>query len=172
VTPLPADPATAEARFSATRSEQELIVEYRPLAYTLAREVWFPGADIEDVRQEALVALLDASRRWRPGAAPFTAFACFVIRRQLRSRLRIATRARARVLSESLRNAWDVEGPDFDELVEQRERLGRVVAALDTLTEHERYSLAHHLNGRQYIGDKSIDNALQRGREKLRAAAA
>lgn len=61
-----------------------LLEEWRPFAIWIAREYRIPGADREDVEQEAMVALWQAVRDYRAGhGTTFKTFAALVIRRHL-----------------------------------------------------------------------------------------
>lgn len=76
---------------------------YRPLALAIAREYYFPGADEEDVRQEAMIALTEALRTYRPERGTFAPFARAVLHRRLTSALKASRRKKHLVLTEAVR---------------------------------------------------------------------
>jgi RNA polymerase sporulation-specific sigma factor len=158
-----------------------------PLIGYEAQRIYVPGAEHEDVRQEALLALHAAVLSY-DGERPFVAFARFVIRRQLATMLKTALRRKHQPLSMSRR----LEQPGRDgvalgevvadrslgphERAELREELGQLTAAASRLSEFERHALGGFLSGIPYtqLGDdvKSVDNAIQRARRRLRRACA
>ena len=154
-----------------------------------ARRVYVRGAECDDVRQEALLALYEAVRAWDPQRQPFVPFARFVIRRRLATMIKSALRRKHQPLNTALR--WEQLVADGDdeftlgdaawsrdlgphERLEQREELRRLTAAASRLTELERHALGGRLSGIPYdaLGEhKTIDNAIQRARRRLREAA-
>jgi RNA polymerase sporulation-specific sigma factor len=155
------------------------------LADRMARGWYLPGADDDDVRQVARIAAWESTRCYRPelGASEL-GFARIVIGRRLREALTAARRRKHGPLTDAVTVAVDEDGDqvvvlelipdrrvDVAELVEQRDALGRLVDALGGLTELERRTLVDVANGRTAAtASKSVDNALQRARHKLRAA--
>jgi RNA polymerase sporulation-specific sigma factor len=158
-----------------------------PLIGHEAQRIYVPGAEREDVLQEALLALHAAVMSY-DGEHPFPAFARFVIRRQLATMLRAALRRKHQPLSASRRfeqpgrNGVALGDAIADrtlsphERAELREELQRLTAAASRLSGFERYALGGFLSGIPYtqLGDdvKSIDNAMQRARRRLRKACA
>jgi RNA polymerase sporulation-specific sigma factor len=147
-----------------------------------------PGADRDDVLQEALLALYLAVRAWDP-QQPFEPFARLVMRRRLGSVLKMALAGKHRLLAgprlEQPVRVAGVEAPLGEvipsreagphERLEQREQLQRLAAAARRLTELERRAVGGTISGVPYaqLGNpKSIDNALQRARRRLREACA
>jgi RNA polymerase sigma factor (sigma-70 family) len=125
----------------------------------------------------------------------FRAFAVLLMRREV---MMLVTASRAHN-QEVLNRACSIDGPDGHErgrdglaltellpaprrdaadpeaVVLARERLESILAALPTLSDHERGSLRMTLNGMSQtavgqcvgVGPKSVNNALQRARRKL-----
>lgn len=167
-------------------SRSDLLVEHRSLARIIAREFFIPGADRQDVEQEALIGLWVAARDFRPDRGMlFRSFANMVIRRRLSTRVRLALAHQHRPLNESVRV---LEGEDGDaddaldfipggrdplEVLIERERLAAVMEAFGSLTDLEREALLRFANNEHGDRghDKRTDNARQRARAKLRAAA-
>lgn len=143
-----------------------LWTKHRPIAYAIARDYFIPGADRDDVRQEALIGLWIAARAYKKEKGPFPAFARVVVQRHLKDRVKAANRPKARLLTDADRTA-EIADRTADETDTQ---LSLLVDALPTLSELERRALAASLNG-QPITSKQQDNALQRARTKLRRAA-
>jgi RNA polymerase sporulation-specific sigma factor len=170
-------------------TELELIESYAGLARGIARRLgWhLPGAELEDLEQEACLGLLLAARGYRAGTdVPFPAFAAICVRRRLSDALRGASSRRQQPLTWARRSLRNSEGeelelaqllPDpigLEQLLEARERLRAIVAAAGRLTPLERRALFGLAAGYSYaeLGDglKRVDNAIQSGRRKLRAA--
>lgn len=164
-----------------------LFTKNRRLAFALARTRNWPGAEQQDVDQEAMIGLWSAARDYRADAGTkFSTFATVVIRRRLDSCVKAATRGKHQPLNEALRSLGE-GGEAVDavallpclhqvtDFVEERERLAAVLAAIaDDLTEYERHCVLGVAAGLPYerIGNpKQVDNALYRARRKLRAAA-
>lgn len=155
------------------------------LADRMARRWYLPGADRDDVRQLARIAAWESTLCYRPelGTTP-RHFAALVIGRRLREELTLARRLKHEPLTGARRVALGHDGElvdvldlipdaraDVGELVEQRERVRRLTAAAATLSPLERETLAGVLSGRVAPTEsKTVDNALQRARAKLRAA--
>jgi RNA polymerase sporulation-specific sigma factor len=173
-----------------SRDEERRLVEaHAELAVRIARRLGYrlPGGDVEDLYQEALLALLAAVRSYREASGvPFPAFAAIVVRRRLAAAVQESLAGKHRPLNESLRSC-NSEGREvavdgflpaatsFEQLLEAREHLGRLLAAVPRLSELERravFGLAAGYGRAELVGDrwKQLDNAAQRGRAKLRAA--
>jgi len=164
-----------------------LWTKQRSLARTIAAIYHIPGCDRQDVEQEALIALWEASRTYRDDeGTTFETFAALVIRRRLLDCVKAANRIKHKQLTLAARVQQDDDG-DVTAIVEQlphlhqvtdhvedRERLQAVLAAMRTLTQLERRCIVGIASGSTYkdLGPKKmVDNAVARGRKKLRAAA-
>lgn len=165
-------------------NETALILEHRAMAYAIASDFYIPGATYEDVRQEALIGLLQAVRQHNPELGPLKPFASKVIHRRLMDAVTAARRGKQRLLTESARTGMNDDHelvpvldvlPDLDsdpvDVIGKADDFRRLRLAVRCLSPLERTSLGRLLNGVEYVGEKSIDNALQRARRKLRAAA-
>lgn len=165
-----------------------LWTKYRPLALRIAGGYYLPGAERQDVEQEALIGLWVASCEWKPdGGASFTSFARLVITRRLDTCVRLAHRDKHQVLNGSVREFVTDDGFSVDaaealpclhqvtDRVEDREQLRAVLRAIEhDLSDLERHCVIGIAQGLSYaeIGLPSqVDNALMRARRKLRAAA-
>lgn len=171
-----------------TRAADLLVRQYTAKAHYLADRYYLPGGDTDDLRQEALLALLSAIRTYRPEhAVPFGNFADVVIRRRLQTALKFANRQKHRHLNEAVNP--DIRNEDGEIvslidlladrnsdpalIVEQRDTLRRYARVIHKdLTPLEKHCLLGYANGTPYLelgAKKTVDNALQRARRKLAA---
>jgi RNA polymerase sporulation-specific sigma factor len=163
---------------------QRLLRRHQPLLNAHARRYFLPGADDDDVAQEARIGFGKAVRGYRPDAgASFRTFAAMCVTRQLASALTAARRRKHLALSEACRGedaerAWErmpdrADGPAQRALA--RERRDELAAAGASLSALERAVLARALVGWSVgeaadqlgVSPKSADNALQRARRKV-----
>lgn len=164
--------------------EAELVVEWSTYALAAGAGFFIAGASAEDVRQECLIGLLIGLRTFDPARGKLGTFLWMCVRRHLMDCVTAATRVKQQALNDAAREAVDEDGkivsildllpdssPSAHEQFEARERLGRIVAAVPTLSPTEASGLALVLNGTPYYKHKPTDNAIQRARRKLRAAA-
>jgi RNA polymerase sigma factor (sigma-70 family) len=166
--------------------EAELLIRYRLIAYRVAREFFIPGSDRDDVEQEAMLGLLCGIRTYDPGRGPLVPHLNAAARQWMRSAIKQANRVKHRPLQSAVREGFAGDGelvaiadlivdPRVGGELEARESLRQILAALPSLSPAEREALAFALNGGSYthdgLKDKRVDNALQRARQKLRAAA-
>ncbi|RDI73274.1 sigma70-ECF: RNA polymerase sigma factor, sigma-70 family [Gaiella occulta] len=161
--------------------------EHRGLALAAARSYRLPGADRDDVQQEALIGLWFACRSYRAEQGPFPPFARLVVERHLADCLRGATRGKHTVLTDSVRvirrDDRDVDAAatiasahQVADVAEQRDRLRRLMRAIDSdLSALERRCVVSATCGLSYeemaLPWKVVDNSLFRARRKLRRAA-
>jgi len=169
-----------------------LVRQHAGLAASEASRVYLPGADRDDVLQEARIGLWRAAEDLEPLAG--VPFAALVIRRRLTSALRAATRPKHLILTHSVREGHVGErgrrarpidrletGPSQDpaHIAQVRCELSEVVRALERLSRLERRSSTWWRVGAPTprsaeatgLGDKAVDKTLQRAERKLRAAA-
>jgi RNA polymerase sporulation-specific sigma factor len=187
------------AQLGDRNAERSLIERHEPLARQICRGFFLANGDSADLLQAARIGLWQAIHCWDPERGTrFRHFAVLVMRREVMM-LVSASRARNQGLlnsacslqAECARNG-DTPGLSLAEVLAApardacdpaevtlwRERLELILAALPELSEHERGSLSMTLNGLGQpqigaelgTGAKSINNALQRARRKLRAA--
>lgn len=157
----------------------------RGLAINIAGEFSFPGADRDDVVQEALIGLWIAAREYDPEQGKFNHFAALVVRRHLVDCLRAARRFKQQPLNLALRALPDPDGEWRDiletlphlhqvvDVVESREKLRIVLEAIPRLSELQRHCVVGIAAGYDYVDlgpYKQVDNALTKARRKLRRA--
>ena len=115
-----------------TVSRASLYTKHQGLANLIARDYYLPGADMDDVHQEARVALWIATSTWNPERGSFKKHAAHAIRCDLQDKVKAANRHNRRVLTDAVRDERQlslIEAPELERLVEARERLREAVAA-------------------------------------------
>jgi DNA-directed RNA polymerase specialized sigma24 family protein len=131
----------------------------------LAGSYFWPGAEYEDVAQEARYALEKARGRWNPEkGCPWLSFAWVCVKRHLIEQVRRETKRRPQFAYLSERHP--ARG-SVHELAEAREQLRTIVEA--PLTDMERFVVGRALRGETLTDEKWMDNALWRARRKLAA---
>lgn len=177
----------ADERDFVARQVGRDVVEWTGLAYSVAQDFRFPGADRDDVRQEALIAVwgaLSSALSSYDGSGTLRGHLALSVRRRLSSKLRESLRLKHGPLNEALtepESGWTT-GTAAEEVPQDARTgvagadhpSGSVSALLAPLTLVERRACVGVACGMEYaeLGDpKSIDNALTRARRKLRAAA-
>jgi RNA polymerase sigma factor (sigma-70 family) len=125
---------------------QRLLRRHQPLLDAHARRYFLPGADHDDILQEARIAFAKAVWSYRPDAgASFRTFAALCVTRQLASALTAARRHKHLALSEASRGddaerAWELlpdraDGPAERVLArERRDELRAAGASLSALS--------------------------------------
>jgi RNA polymerase sporulation-specific sigma factor len=83
--------ATAQAR---------VLSQYEPMMRLIARRLYLPGGDHDDLAQEARVGLVDAVRTWEPErGVPFSNFAWLCATREARNAVHAARAAKHHLLT-------------------------------------------------------------------------
>ena len=163
--------------------EDHLMNKYKNLVKNKARQLYLAGGDRDDLLQEGMWGLFKAIREYRPDReASFFTFAELCITRQMYSAIAASKTKKNTILNESL-SLSDLnemtgtyeEGPEVVMLEKENEKelQRRIRAKLSTLEEQV---LDRYLEGMDYqqiaadLGKapKSIDNALQRIKTKIR----
>jgi RNA polymerase sporulation-specific sigma factor len=180
-------------RGGSTQAAEELLSRYRSLARARARSFFLPGADHDDLAQEAMIGIYKAIRDYNASReASFRTFAEVCISRQLCSAVRAGTRLKHSALNASVSLEQPVGGPDEGrtvmdvipgstshdpaEIVVSREAVAHLRGVLhEILSDFESEVLRLHLEGVDYQAiavrmdrtPKAIDNALQRLKRKV-----
>ena len=158
-----------------------LLEKYKPFVKSKSRVLFLVGGDKEDLIQEGMIGLFKAIRDFDPeNGAPFAAFAKLCVERQLYTAIENAGRLKNAPLNAyiSLSEESDnlMDGGIEEAVIEKtsyQQMYAKVQGYLSTM---EREVLELYLEGKDYIeiaeilekSDKSIDNALQRIKSKIR----
>ena len=166
-------------------AEEELSARYIPVIRKISRAYFILGGDIEDIIQEGTFGLISAIRQYSSDSnTSFRSFAVICIKNRIISAIKSAASGKHDPLNEGI----PLDEIDFDSFSEYfRRSVEDIVIANDdhdrlidfisaTLTSYEQSVLSLYLDGLSYseISDKlkrdvkSIDNAVQRIRRKLR----
>ena len=182
--------------------EDYLLEKYKPFVKSKSRALFLVGGDKEDLIQEGMIGLFKAIREYKQERNDsFTAFAALCITRQMYSAIKSSNTKKnlplntyisfdAYEVSEDAQpgsmsaSAFEIPGywqKDPEESVIDRESAVRVEEEMMArLSSMEREVLAYYTSGMPYqhiatvMGKepKSIDNALQRIRKKLKTVLA
>ena len=155
-----------------------LMEKYKPMVRKKASELFLVGGDSDDLIQEGMIGLYQAIRDFREEKdSSFSHFAKLVITRRMYSAIEADNRKKNAPLNSYVPIDTEEEGEkDPEELLLQREELeGLLERAGKLLSPMERKVFLYSLCGLTYretarlLGKepKSIDNAIQRIRQKL-----
>lgn len=181
--------------YSAQKGDNEaveyILKKYRRIVLACARHYYLPGAEKEDLIQEGMIALYHAIKGYNY-KHPFPAFAKTCVVRKMCTAVRLSNKQKNTILS----NAFYLGEPIYEDNVEtyldrvpaknidpcdliaykdeRNEMLNNVQKNLSCL---ERQALKLYCDGLQYqeianilgVKEKSVDNALQRAKRKLRS---
>ena len=166
-----------------------LMEKYKDLVRRKARLMYLPGADQEDLIQEGMIGLFKAIQNYQPDReASFQTFAGLCIDRQLYSAVQNSNRQKHLPLntyislsneeeSEHLEGSWDSRTEDPESIVIDQESTRNLELKISkALSPMENKVLDLYLKGKGYVeiggilnkSPKSVDNALQRIRSKIR----
>lgn len=178
------------------RDTERVLRDLEPVCRAIAGAYFGPGLQRDDLLQEARIGAWKAIRDFNPTAGlSFRNFANLCITRQVQTAVLTARRRKHEILNRA--SSYDEPGTgsgdyalaeviplrgadDFVERIAAREALDRIAYALDaqlSVLEHWAWILVED-QGHSYeqaaadlgLPAKSIDNAMQRARQKLRAA--
>ena len=176
----------ARLRDGETIIEDYLMEKYKGLVRQKARAMFLIGGDTDDLIQEGMIGLFKAVRDFQPGReATFATFARMCIDRQIYSAIQNSNRQKHLPLNSYVSlNQEDESSPIWELSVENPEEiiidqettrdLQQIIS--DYLSPMENKVLDLYLKGEGYVeigrilgkSPKSIDNALQRIRAKIR----
>ena len=170
-----------------------LLERYRDMVRKEARKFFLAGGDEEDLIQEGMIGLFKAITSYQEGkSTSFSTFAYLCVHRQIYTTITAFNRKKHIPLNTSIALfEYKDQGDEFalDEILENpdetpEERLLRKEEIKDyyqkinqKLSEFEKQVMYYYLNGDNYtviakkLGrtDKSIDNAIQRIRKKIKS---
>ena len=173
-----------------------IISKYKYLVIRAAKAIYLIGGENDDLIQEGMIGLFKAVRDFDTNQeTSFYSFAELCISRQMYTAIKLSQRQKHMPLN-SYVSLYDIKKSDYDDkqspLIEQleietnsnpeelfldKERMQMLVEELnERLSDMERRVLHLHLQGEDYRSiaelldksPKSIDNALQRIRQKMR----
>lgn len=173
-----------------------IISKYKYLVIRAAKAIYLIGGENDDLIQEGMIGLFKAVRDFdTTQETSFYSFAELCISRQMYTAIKLSQRQKHMPLNSYI-SLYDIKKSDFDDkqspLIEQleietnsnpeelfldKERMQMLVEELnERLSDMERRVLHLHLQGEDYRSiaelldksPKSIDNALQRIRQKMR----
>ncbi len=167
--------------------EEYLLNKYKPLVRKKARAMYLAGGDTDDLIQEGMLGLFKAVRDFRPGkAASFSTFAQICIERQLYNAIQSSKRQKHQPLNSYVSLSDEefasqliqlsVQNPEAI-IIDQESTAGIEKMIQSALSDFENQVLKLYLEGADYVqisekldrSVKSIDNALQRIRQKVKA---
>lgn len=151
-------------------TENDLVRMYKPLAFAIARDYYFPGSDREDVKQEALIGVMYAIRSYRPSAGSLDKFVPVVVRRHLQTCVKAARVQKYQALTLADRNELKITDLTWqpEESFLRRDRLRAVLEAWRSLTPIQKRAMLYPINGISYAKNKTIDSSIQRARRRLK----
>ncbi|MDD3339479.1 MAG: sigma-70 family RNA polymerase sigma factor [Lachnospiraceae bacterium] len=163
-----------------------LVNKYKSMVRTKARAMYLMGGDTDDLIQEGMIGLYKAIRDYRDDRdASFLTFARLCIERQLYSAIQVSNRQKHMPLNSYISlsgEEWEVELKQMweespESIIIDKENTDDVIKRIhDALSPFENVVLDMYLKGYDYVqiaelldkSSKSIDNALQRIRSKVR----
>lgn len=168
-----------------------ILEKYKPLVRKKTNALYLIGGENEDLIQEGMIGLFKAVRDYNDKKeCSFASFAQLCISRQLYSALEASNRKKHRPLNTYISlSAEDKEGQSIleesfshntsspEEWILEQEKLEELQMRMkERLSEMEQQVLELYLEGNNYIqiaeilekSPKSMDNALQRIRQKIR----
>lgn len=163
-----------------------LVDKYENLVRKKARALYLAGADQEDLLQEGMLGLYKAVKEYRPDkGASFYTFASTCVSNQMYKAVTSSLRQKHQPLNDSLSLNELEDGTTWNLITEEspekiffdQERSAHIASKIDaSLSPFEKHVLKMYLDGDDYIEigekldkpSKSIDNALQRIRRKVR----
>ena len=176
----------ARLRDGETIIEDYLMEKYKGLVRQKARAMFLIGGDTDDLSQEGMIGLFKAVRDFQPGReATFATFARMCIDRQIYSAIQNSNRQKHLPLNSyvSLNQEdesspiWELSVENPEEIIIDQETTRDLQQKIsDYLSPMENKVLDLYLKGEGYVeigrilgkSPKSIDNALQRIRAKIR----
>ncbi len=168
--------------------EEYLMDKYKGMVLKKARAMFLIGGEKEDLIQEGMIGLFKAVRDYRPQKnASFSTFANLCVERQMYKAIEMSARQKHKPLNSYI-SLSEEDGPlkDTEDVLQQnpetivigRENASHLMEHIkEALSSFENQVLEAYLKGMDYVqiaelmgkSPKSIDNALQRIRNKLQS---
>ena len=174
-------------RMGESEIEDFLMEKYKNLVKARARAMYLIGGETDDLIQEGMIGLFKAVRDYREDRdASFATFARLCVERQLYRAIEVSNRQKNQPLNtyvsldgengeEELERLW---GESPESIIVDREHTDDMIEKIfNVLSPFEKHVLDLYLKGYHYTqiaemtdkSAKSIDNALQRIRAKVRS---
>lgn len=167
-------------------AESALVKRHSPLAEGLSRGYFLAGGDADDLKQIAMIALLEAVRSYDAGrGAEFATYAAVCIRSRLLDAVRAASARKNAVFNDSIRLEADGDDSLFDvasdelspeqQYIEKEAEQAFFDALGEALGERDREVLRLYLASVPYkeisaklgMTSKQVDNTLYHAKKKL-----
>lgn len=172
-----------ESRAGQMQSTEELLTRYKSLVISVARQYFLVGAGDEDLIQEGMIALYRAIDAYdEESKVPFSAFAYSCVKNRIIDVVKAANRDKHKALNNYV-SIYDIDysmsSTSAEDAAIMRENSIQVKKNIaENLSQEERLVLRLYLDGRCYRdialetgkSEKSVDNALQKIKRKIRAA--
>ena len=183
---IPDEELIRRAQNGEKKLEEFLIDKYKGMVRKKAHAMFLIGGEQEDLIQEGMIGLFRAVRDYRPSKnASFATFASLCVERQSYKAIEISGRQKHRPLNSyislseensPLKNTEDTKQQNPEEIIIDRESTNLMQEKIkERLSPFENQVLRAYLEGKDYHqiarqmekSPKSIDNALQRIRNKI-----
>ena len=183
---IPDEELIRRAQNGEKKLEEFLIDKYKGMVRKKAHAMFLIGGEQEDLIQEGMIGLFRAVRDYRPSKnASFATFASLCVERQIYKAIEISGRQKHRPLNSyislseensPLKNTEDTKQQYPEEIIIDRESTNLMQEKIkEKLSPFENQVLRAYLEGKDYHqiarqmekSPKSIDNALQRIRNKI-----
>ncbi len=160
----------------------QLVSRYIPLVRGQAARYFGPGLEQEDLMQEGFIGLLKAIRAYDPSkGSSFRTFAALCVNRRMMSAVR-SSHSDANTPLRDYRSISEEEMEPFGDVDPEQYLIGKeegnalLSRILSQLSVFEQHALKLYLRGHSYremsqilrVSPKSVDNAIQRIRRKLK----
>ena len=183
---IPDEELIRRAQNGEKKLEEFLFDKYKGMVRKKAHAMFLIGGEQEDLIQEGMIGLFRAVRDYRPSKnASFATFASLCVERQIYKAIEISGRQKHRPLNSyislseensPLKNTEDTKQQNPEEIIIDRESTNLMQEKIkERLSPFENQVLRAYLEGKDYHqiarqmekSPKSIDNALQRIRNKI-----
>ena len=160
----------------------QLVSRYIPLVRARAARYFGPGLERDDLMQEGFIGLLKAIRSYDPArGSSFCTFAALCVNRRMISAVQSSNsdgntplRDYCSISREEMESFGDLDPEQY--LIGKEEGKAQLSRILSQLSVFEQHALKLYLSGHSYremseilrVSPKSVDNAIQRIRRKLK----
>lgn len=164
-----------------TAASEELVRQFEPVVHRIARKLFLPGGERQDLWQEGYLGLASAIRNYRPGSnLSFSDYAEMSIRNGMLHAIRRANSKKGQLLNAA--QSIDVEPAGSGDVVDQvcgklvfsqilgflKNKLSNVELAV--MSERASGMSVHEVAHLHHLNDRQVENAYFRARQKARQA--